>query len=59
MRRGSGDFVDLHGFTASVSKQSMETVELYFAFVFVLFSFPPHYIEMRVLSLFLANLLIY
>lgn len=36
-------FVDLHGFTASVSKQSMETVKHLFAFVFVLFCFvfPP------------------
>jgi len=43
-RTGSEDFVDLHGFTASVSKQSMETVELLFCvcFCFVLFCFPPH-----------------
>lgn len=43
-RSGSEDFVDLHGFTASVSKQSMETVELLFClcFCFVLFSpLPP------------------
>lgn len=56
---GSGDFVDLHGFTASVSQQSVETVELLFCFVFVLFCFvspppQPPQIETRVLSLFLA-----
>lgn len=41
-RRGPGDFVDLHGFTASVSKQSLETVELLFCFCFyfVLFCSP-------------------
>lgn len=42
-RSGSEDFVDLHGFTAFVSKQSMETVELLFCFCFcfVLFLLPP------------------
>ena len=40
------------------SKQSMETVELLFCLFLFCFVF-PHYIEMRVLSLFLANLLIY
>lgn len=55
-RSGSEDFVDLHGFTAFVSKQSMETVELLFCFLF-LFCFVPSsspQIEMRVLTLFLA-----
>lgn len=41
------------------SKQSMETVELLFCFCFCFVLFSPYYIEMRVLSLFLANLLIY